>query len=482
MEASLSVIFFNLSSARYYSGKMSSLPIEILRYIISFFPNHEYRGIFKFRTICKEWKDIVERSSLWIERSLPPPISSSSRPHQTPPSNLIIDTPTKFKTCFTMNYSRQETVLLLTEKADYFAISWPRVTFIYQEENNLDQQNHQELAYRISTNFIKRFCEFHEAWDRYLKFYRFIQVFQKIDNRWIEPFFLHGSLINLIILIIATGLVSTIGNSATSLTWSEHLGFACIYFNGLFYLSCVLLRMMSQMSSFASANHANLVRPYEVIVDTRHANHAVISFYILGFIGSIALLQSKLSSQSSSFRYIYIPVPIWCSTALSTALLSSINCRWKVGIVSCVFLCFFFCITTLLVALYYDYNSHVGITSLGFTFLPLIPIELLLLCLAIYDIQNTIFLWYKVFLGERIVSMFANSFCCIPAFFIRIMINLLGTFAVIFMFLLLMNLNYEAFIGSLDFATGFVSLLLFLVCIQIASICIKLDGRDLLIQ
>lgn len=128
-----------------------------------------------------------------------------------------------------------------------------------------------------------------------------------------------------------------------------------------------------------------------------------------------------------------------------------------------------------LVGLYYDQPSSSGVSSLSMAFIPLYPLLFLLFAASLYNIRKTIILWGNWIRGHKICKDQGFNYFGITIF-ARLSIDLIVTGSVVLMFLVLLNLIYESFQGSLSLSTSLVSVLIFFLLIKVFLVCFNHDN------
>ncbi len=333
-----------------------------------------------------------------------------------------------------------------------------------------------EQAFQISSKFLKKWRYFHQTWEKYCSAYEWLRGMSEIISTCIR-YGLYCFVLNAVILVIAAYLLSSISNYSTSLTVREIIGFYCLYwYFGYWFILYLLSEVVQRSISYILySSSVNIHQPYRSLLKSSFILQHSLMLYPLALIASFALLQSALSSSNSSIRYSYIILPLICVTIVSVIAIY-FEAKWADGnslfqrkdaefeiLVALIPIPIY--LSVFLIGLYYDKSSHLGMKSLGYAFIPLIPYMLLLLSAVLVSIVKTVLLWKNFLEGNAII--FSSS----PPTMIRTSLRLFANFSLTFLlaiiFLLLFNLIYQAFIQSLHLSTSLVTVVIVLLLFPI---------------
>ncbi len=223
-------------------------------------------------------------------------------------------------------------------------------------------------------------------------------------------------------------------------------------------------------------NTLNILKLYNILLQPRYADAQTIIVLFLAFISSFALLQSSLSYNNKNvIRYSYITVPIFCAIILEFIILIVMRpskTKLELGFLITLIPT---CLSLFLVGLYYDQPSHSLISSLSMAFIPLFPLQIVLLAGSLYNILKTIVLWRGWIQGDTICEGQGYDWFNTRVF-ARLMVDFIVTGSGFMMFIVLFNVMYESFISSLTLSTSLVSLMIFLLLIKVYIIGFKCDN------
>lgn len=454
---------------------MIPLPREVLHLLITFLVKSEFNQLFKFRTICREWKDIGDHSSIWLE------------------CPLTITAPLKYLSPISSVFSFHPKTIILNIDQDIPRIdrNWRVIEFVVDQSINPLHTSRVEQAFQISSKFLKKWQYFHQTWTKFCITYEWLQGVSEIVDTCIR-YGLYCSILNCVLLAIAAYFLSTISNYSTSLSGREIIGFCCLYWYVVYWLTLYLLSSVVQASIdyIVYSPSVCIHQPYRSLLKPSFILKHYIILYPLALIASFALLQSALSSSNSLIRYSYIIIPFICVTIMS-GIAIFFEAKWREGfslsrrsnaqcgiLVSLIPIPIY--LTVFLIGLYYDQSSHAGMKSLGYAFIPLFPYILLLLIAVLARVMKTIQLWKNFIEGNAI--LYSSSPPTMRQISLRLLANFGQTFSLILIFLLLFNLIYQAFLQSLHLSTSLRTVVIILLFLPILILSISYDNDHALTE
>lgn len=442
-----------------------NLPTDILHLILSYLSHNDYAGILKFRTICKEWKEVGDFSPLWLscELYITAPraycLRIHTKPFATPPTSVII-------------------------KLDDVIIGLPKM--INKYIINIDIEKSKQLrADEISSNFLIKYRLCHRAWDRFLSYHSFLQFFHRWEKEYSQMAKKYNlTYILIALLILSTWLISTLPNYPTSLKWNEILAFAIILLELTMHFFHQVLHFFVFLYDCASYLNMNILHIYQLFPSSH--NLIIPLLFTTSVISSVVLLICKFSSDNPSFKYSYIVIlPL---TLIILGIIAGVTQGWIEYLQEILIMSAMFCIcfTCLLVAVYYDEPNHAGISSLGYTLLPLLPIDFMTFAVSVAFLVDAFRLCRDYFQGKitkRILRLQREPlyYCGIevPRIIIRFYYNVMKTTSVISFLGILIYLHYSSFEGSLDLATSIIIVIVLIILLSISVTSIKGDNSHL---
>ncbi len=438
------------------------LPTEILHLILSY--QSDYTEILKFRTICKEWKEVGDFSPVWLSCALtiPAPRAYCERMHLITSTTLPIS----------IHIKLSDEIQSLPKMIDKYIIKIER--FSSSHENNIQLR---AQAYEVSSKFLQKYRLCHRAWDRFLSYYSFLRFFYCLEKEYSQMQEKYNlSYIFVGLLLLSTWLISTLPNYPTSLKWNEILAFVIILFELIVYLFQQVLRFfVSTFSCVRSVDNLNILKPYQLFPSSR--KYLIILLFEASLVCSLVQLIYKFSSDSPSFKYTYVAILPF--TVITFGSMVGITSEGRLE----MSLTFYICFSWLLVALYFDKPNHAGITSLGYTLLPLIPIDLIILAVSIINIIDSFQLFRDYFQGSTVLAVEGEHqhryYCGIPRIIVRFYFNLMSTTSAISILGVLMYLHYSSFEGSLDLSTSFILVIVLIILLYIGGTCSNVDNPHL---
>lgn len=458
----------------------SDLPLEVLHFIITFLTKNDYGPILKFRTVCKYWKEIGENSLVWLECQLyiyPPP-TYLTLIHAWRERSVTISISIVLHEEISIIRKIIGQVLVVPEEEEDHMFDQQRSPILLTEENRFERANY------ISHHFLIKYRFYHQSWEQFVLFHQWLNGIRVYNKVWIESSILEITcVVNILILSIGAYLLSSISNYPTSLSLTEILGFCCLHWNIGFYLMNWIFYFIGCFGRDVSwDDEINILRPYTIFIKAAYTDEFIVLLYLCALFATFLLLQCSLSAENSSVKYSYIILPFFCSTIIAIITLLGIGSYVRiVEVIGHVSLCSIF-ISVFVIGLYYDGSSLSGISSVGYAFIPLFPLELFLLGTSVLYISQTLSFWAGVFRGEAIVSSPLTGgrdqyrVCRIG---LRLLANLAPAASVCFVFLLLLNMIYEAFKEKLSLATSLVSVIMIIIFVQIGVIGQKHDNVHL---
>lgn len=458
----------------------SDLPLEVLYFIITFLTKNDYGPILKFRTVCKYWKEIGENSLVWLECQLyiyPPP-TYLTLIHAWRERSVTISISIGLHEEISIIRKIIGQVLVVPEEEEDHMFDQQRSPILLTEENRFERANY------ISHHFLIKYRFYHQSWEQFVLFHQWLNGIRVYNKVWIESSILEITcVVNILILSIGAYLLSSISNYPTSLSLTEILGFCCLHWNIGFYLMNWIFYFIGCFGRDVSwDDEINILRPYTIFIKAAYTDEFIVLLYLCALFATFLLLQCSLSAENSSVKYSYIILPFFCSTIIAIITLLGIGSYVRiVEVIGHVSLCSIF-ISVFVIGLYYDGSSLSGISSVGYAFIPLFPLELFLLGTSVLYISQTLSFWAGVFRGEAIVSSPLTGgrdqyrVCRIG---LRLLANLAPAASVCFVFLLLLNMIYEAFKEKLSLATSLVSVIMIIIFVQIGVIGQKHDNVHL---
>lgn len=448
---------------------MTSIPNELFHLIIAYLTKDAFEPLLKFRTVCREWKEIADHSTVWLK------------------CRLIIRPPKVYRELFPP-WQNEEVCHSFHEEITSLRRYPPSITLIKEEISS--PIHSQEIlhssntiltpfneAYTISTAFLKYYRIYNQAWRRFLSIFHIFNVFEVFFEKMNPILVMICFCLNTLILIVTIFLISSITDYPTSLTLQEKIAFICIYWNLSSYLLSFLFHFVSVFAADLRCEvDLNILKPFSSILQQpRYADAYLIILFTLALLASFALLQCSLSSYRSVVKYSYIILPIFCAIVVGLIILvvmRPFKTKFRIGFI--VFL-IPTSLSIFLVGLYYDQPSSGGISSLSMALIPLYPLILILFVASLFNIRKTIILWGNWIRGNRICKdQGFNSF--VITIFARLSIDFLVTGSTVSMFLVLLNLIYESFQGSLSLSTSLVSILIFFFLIKVFMVCFNHDN------
>lgn len=449
---------------------MTSLPNELFHLIIAYLAKDQFDPLLKFRTICRDWKEIADHSTIWLKCRLiicPPKVYRELFP---PWQNEEI--------CHSLHEEitslrRYPPISLIREDISSPIHSQERLHSSNTTPTTLEPFNE---AYTISTAFLKYYRIYNHAWRRFLSIYHIFNTFEVFFEKISPILVLICFCLNTLILIATILLISSITDYPTSLTIKEKIAFICIYWNLSSYLLSFLFHFVRVFADDLRCEiDLNILKPYTVLQQPRYADAYLIILFTLALLATFALLQCSLSSYRSVIKYSYIILPIFCAIIVGLIILivmRPFKTKFRIGFI--VFL-IPTSLSIFLVGLYYDQPSSSGVSSLSMAFIPLYPLLFLLFAASLYNIRKTIILWGNWIRGHKICKDQGFNYFGITIF-TRLSIDLIVIGSVVLMFLVLLNLIYESFQGSLSLSTSLVSVLIFFLLIKVFLVCFNHDN------
>jgi hypothetical protein len=343
------------------------VPTELLMIILEYFTK-EYQGLLWFRCICKEWKDVAEYSSLWLEISL-----SFYCPGMRMGDHCVHLTVLDYHSNMQFKHNKFSVVVSRSlEGLSHFKALTPR----YQ-------------AYQTCLWFVDTFTSWNRYWQEYFSKWDYYAQINRLFESYITMLFVLTSSIVMVGPLIATILFQYFP-SATSAGF--HFGFVFIYLTLIVYIFSVSAGFFHQRLQRAIDNDdLDMLRISDWIIEESEVN-------LLGP-GIALLLVAILIHVKLTYgpRYLYwifcmipiiFPVTFWLlqvklySTSItfftffSEQLRVGISIGPPLGIV----------LTSFLLAVYYDTSSRSPfydesgesygvdlISSPGYAFIPLYP-------------------------------------------------------------------------------------------------------------
>ncbi len=437
---------------------MSIIPTELLHVIINYLTEKEYEPLLKFRTICREWKDIVEHSNVWLR------------------GTLVVCAPKIFGQTFQSirNYEYQ---FQIDENITDLQIVY--ATIIIAKNRYVQLQSQREttssvlaqsaLAYDVFTRFLQKYRMIHLAWRRFYSFFQFFDYFDQVrDKAQSSTLFKVCVVISIALLGVAAFLISSIPNHPLSLSLSEIFAFVCIYLHLWFCLIIAVVDCLGLLGQYIQEGIGiNILQPYEIFLKSSYSDHFIIKIIIFTCFVSFVFLQCSLSSEN---RIIYtsVSIPLLLSTIIAIFIYLTESSHLTIEIL--LFLCSI-ALSILLVGLYYDLPSHGGISSLGLTLIPLFPLVLFLLIGLSSSIVRTILLWRDLIRDVRINFIQQEDYwsrVCIP-----LSANFFFVSSLVMIFLLFFDLILQAFKDSLSLSQSLTSVVLIILFCQVLLIASK---------
>lgn len=457
------------------------LPVEILHIILSFYTN-DYHGLIKFSTICKEWKEVSDYSSIWLQCEL-----------------FFYSTNQYFKA---LNYPYSVPNESLTELKKLKGDNDPRVFNLHDPHTKYPSRIHkicfrkyipkshllpQEDAYEIRNKFMIIFLEYHKLWEK---------ISYKINiSRKYKTFFIDYRSYYLSFYFILVPILQSIasylfldisidsrGNSSHSnnnhnppppndnnnnssntsegLTIANHFGFVCeyIFFIVIFIYVLVALPLYYHDGICFRTGDMKKIFTWPLI-----AVCCSCLTFLLGVILTLVLFHIALAT--SLLPYSCIAIPLWVGVITSISLILSIPDRstdWTSYFVLVIFGGLVLCEIPLgltLLGLYYDRSDHYPIHSIQNVIICWYPILFALVALFVYSLGQNF---------ERVKQMMRGEFTCRKIFYgmIKVLIGfmrslLIGGIIGIFVFLNFQMTKENDF----PLSTGLICFLWILFCI-----------------
>ena len=450
------------------------LSSDVLHQIILFLTK-EYVGLLKFRTICKDWKEIAEHSLLWLS------------------CELVINCPRRYREEINLVSILAETYEIGIDD-QIRCISKFQYRFLVLRNNSIRNSMHRttqikkqdnfEVSNQICSKFLVKFRSCHKAWDYYLTWFPVYNYFSKMKEEYTQfTRFLPWILINSIILALSAYLLSSIKDYSDHLSWREIVGFLCIYWNGIFYAWHLMRKLLCQICNNILLFDVDIYRPF--YLTSSDITSFVIWDLLIATIFTFVLLQYKLSAHTPSFRYAMIPLPLWFFQFINL-LIVIYNANTISERIKFIFALFFLSsipLSATLIGLHYDSPDYVGVS---YALVALIPWEIFLGYCTIASLQSTILLWKNYCKNEeititlppldQILPTYYEQLSCLSRPIVRLLMNAFKTISLIMIFLIVFNLNYQGSQNSLSLAMGIVSMVLLFLLLPISFYCYKSDN------
>lgn len=413
---------------------LTDLPADLLHLILSYYTN-SFEGVIKFSTLCKYFKGIGDRSSIWLECDLSffaptayyqlfhPPTPGIKEQKESNGNNYPIclhlnDEINYFPACkYRVSISKIDDVSIKKNK-----LETTPTTFIDLEVNLSlcqDLPKPPERALSIRKSFMSIFVKFHQLWYWYIRWLSWLDYHREriklFKNKFYLPFcFWLGIISQLLACYLLSDLPNALpshsSSSSTSttsqLTLSNHFGFICIYIwiaaYQIYFLLDIVRTVYNQLKEPLDQNMNSLFSwiPLFPIFGAE--------LYFTGWLGTIVLLHYKLISlYDSNFLYSYISLPMWICFGLAF-LLGIIACLLSQPRPTCIesftmfslgLLMFLFPLGFTLIGLYYDQSSvsYPLIKSLSEAIIPLYPLQFPLVFIVLWSIYDNILSSYKIY-------------------------------------------------------------------------------------
>ncbi len=268
------------------------LSSDVLHLVISYLTKDQYPPLLKFRTVCRDWKEVAERSLVWGECKL-----TIRAPLRYRATLLAWDDQTFFDIeVFELHQPITELQNTLAE-----------VT-ITLDENCSRYKPSQSQALDISKHFIDKFRLCHRSWNRFLLVSKTLVLIGDICNKWVESWLHEG----LLWLSLATISILKVTRSIPNiLQFEEKLGIFSIILP-CFFLFDWTLKFMFSLRTFLRYSYYNILNPVVIILMSMSKYEKyTIALYIVGIASSYVLWwYLSLNTYSKGFEFLSFSIPL----------------------------------------------------------------------------------------------------------------------------------------------------------------------------
>lgn len=442
-----------------------SLPSEILHLILSFYTS-KFPGVIHFGTICKEWKEVADHSFIWSKRvisfyspieyfrSYIPNIDEDieeerlilARAEVGNRRPLIIDINQTDFQCFAYRFKIEVHISgdNLNDNDDVEnPLSNERTTTVSSPPLPFPAKQPLERAAEIRRKFMRIFTTFHRLWHWHIQHRPYsASILKALSPTNMRQNIYAAAFCTLFLPPASCLLLSDITNYPSSISEKNTIGFIVLY-SFVFILIITLICSILHMIAAEIVYSLNLeIWKSKSKIDVYAL--LVLTFLLLGGGLSVALLQYKVSSTSSSFHYLYIPLPLWVFASLATALtyymrkdlnqfLKQISpwLSWYSAFVALLSIPLGFS----LIALRYDFPDDAP--SLAIAMIPFYPLECVIYMVTVYSFAdnfkeaNRISRQVRSHPDEspycKLSFAFIRSLCCVVMMIIAVAFTLIAT-------------------------------------------------------
>lgn len=311
---------------------IDSLPSEILHYIL-YFCAKDFHGIIHFSTICKQWKEIADHSLLWLTSELSfyttDEYFKKIVPNSTSEKREFADI-TAFRIYINSAWIQYQTwplkICLERERLPKHFHDWCSK---YQLDDDSVGEGDEKLKSEIIFSLIPKIHYRVNLTDPDAVRSRFMIVFRQYNFLWrwhtswppwlkkiedkVKSFYANYHyegicfVVSITMHAAAIYLFSDLENNSSSLTWLNHLGFACIYLYLICIFVLILLNCLKDITYILPSHHRPLDAP---LLWDRYLPYTFLLLPILGICGALIMLEIKLST-AQILHYWQTTLPLW---------------------------------------------------------------------------------------------------------------------------------------------------------------------------
>ncbi len=395
------------------------LSSDVLHHIISYLTKDQYQLLLKFRTICRDWKEVAERSLIWGECKL-----TIASPLKYRLTLLAFDDQTFFYDQF---FELHQPITELQKAVAEVTIT--RNDICSRHDHALD----------ISKHFIDKFRLCHRSWNRFLLLLSALMLVDDICKIW-RNCWLHEGLFWAAMAILAFASYSTFSGSPSAILFQieEKMSSISIILICLFLFDWTAQFMISIGTFLKYSSNMNILTPIVVTLmsPSRHEKYTI----TLGIVGIVISYVLQYYLPNNDVNSVDVNLIIRSVGVLSIITLIMEN-KFKIKnspVYSTSIVSLYLSIIVIGFVRYYH--------SFGYICICLFPITFMMFIFSLLAIWSSVLLWGDWMIEDKIVfskpnNRSTNSYNY--SFFIRLVANLLITLSINLIFCILIIVLYE---------------------------------------